>query len=404
VPAAAFDPFDPAQAGRHHEAMAALRAGGPVARLPSGLLAVTRYAEVRATLNDPALRNSHAARSPGVSVPPEDRLFFFEYDPPEHSALRRLLIDLLSRGQAERMAPAIRSLVVSLLGPIIEAGGGELVGELSVPLAGRLMMRVAGFPEEDAPQWRQWIKDMVLSGFSFTNRNARGAGFRQCYPEVLAYLNARLGAPRTSGPAGDGVLDRIRDAQVDGEPLSLTQQRMILFSVVSAGTNTLVNFLSNTLLTLAQDPALVARLQAERALIPLAVEESLRRDSPSMYLTRVGGEPTAVAGVAVPPNQRLLLGLASANRDGSVYPDADEFRLDRHDPPPHLAFGWGSHLCLGAWIARQTGITMLDAFLDVVGQIEIEPGTQPRPYLSPQGNGLEELPVRLTAAGSPASA
>ncbi|HUJ66322.1 MAG TPA: hypothetical protein VLX59_12340 [Acidimicrobiales bacterium] len=111
-----FDPFDPEQAGRHHEVMAELRSRYPAARLPSDMIAVSRYEDVRAALNLPTMRNRQAARAPGIDVPPDDRLFFFEYDPPEHTVLRRLLVDLLSRARSEGRAPAIRALVEGLLG------------------------------------------------------------------------------------------------------------------------------------------------------------------------------------------------------------------------------------------------------------------------------------------------
>ncbi len=391
-----FDPFDRSQQSRHHEVMAELRRTCPVARLSSGMIVISRYEDVRSTLNEPRMRNSHAARAPGVAVPPDDRLFFFEYDPPEHNQLRRLMIDLLSRQRAEAQKPVIRQLVLELLGPLLDEGGGDLVAQLSVPLAGRLMMLVAGFPEADAGRWRQWTKDMVVSGFSFTNQNDRGVGFEECYPDLLAYLDGHLAARAAATHAPDDVLSRVLGASLDGEPLSQTHRRMILFSVVSAGTNTLVNFVSNTLLSLARDPTLVGTLRRNRSLLPAAVEESLRRDSPSMYITRSCVEPTEVRGTSVRPGEKVLLGLASANRDTSSYPRPDDFRLDREDQPPHLAFGGGSHLCLGAWLARQTGITMLDTFLDQVAAIALDPGSVPIPYLSPQGNGLDQLQVRLT--------
>jgi cytochrome P450 len=306
------------------------------------------------------------------------------------------MIDLLSRQRADSLGPAIRKLVLELLAPLVDSGAGELVGSLSVPLAGRLMMQVAGFPKEDVGLWREWIKDMVLSGFSFTNQNERGVGFEECYPDLLAYLDGHLLDRAGVQDAPDDVLSRVLSARLDDEPLMRTEQRMILFSVVSAGTNTLVNFISNTLLSLARDPALVEILRRDRSILPAAVEESLRRDSPSMYITRSCAEATEVGGIHIAPKEKLLLGLASANRDATAYPQPDEFRLDRGSQPPHLAFGWGSHLCLGAPLARRTGIAMLDTFLDLVRTIEIEPGTVPVPYLSPQGNGLDELRVRLT--------
>jgi cytochrome P450 len=392
-----FNPFDPEQRGHHLEVTAELRERCPVAHLTCGLVAVSRFDDVREALNHRSLRNADAGRAPGVSVPPEDRLFFFEYDPPEHGQLRRLLLDQFSRGRAEREVPAIRSLVEELLGKLLADGGGDIVAGLSVPLSGRMMMRIAGFPTEDAPQWRAWISDMVLSGFSFTNRNQRGVGHAECYPELLAYLDDHIAARAAADDQPDDVLTRVLHAELDGEPLTRTQQRMILASVVSAGTNTLVNFTSNTMSTLARNPKLVDSLRADRSLVPLAVEESLRLDSPSMYITRVCVGATNVEDTVITPGERVLLHLASANRDDRAFPEPEAFRLDRHDQPQHVAFGWGSHLCLGAPIARQVGVTTLDTFLDLVETISLEPGREPRPYLSVQGNGLDQLPVRLVA-------
>jgi cytochrome P450 len=380
--------------------MAELRATCPAAIVASGMIAVSRYADVRSALNDPAMRNRHAARSPGIEVPPEDRFFFFEYDPPEHTILRRLLVDLFSRHRAARLAPAVRESTKAILTPLVERGGADLVGEFGVPLAGRTMMRVAGFPEDDAPQWREWIKEMVLTGFSFTNSNDRGTGMRQCYPDVLDYLDARLAERSECVEKPDDVLTRVLEPDFAASCVAPAHQRMVLFSVVAAGTNTLVNFVGNTLHTLVREPDLLEALRADRRLVAVAVEESLRRDSPSMYITRLCAETTAVAGRAIEPGEKVLLSLASANRDGDVFESPEEFRLDREDQPPHLAFGWGSHLCLGAWVARQVGVTMLDTFLDLVGRVRLDAGSTPAPYLSPQGYGLDELRVRLVGRGT----
>jgi cytochrome P450 len=393
-----FDPFDPEQGRRHHEAMAELRATCPVARLSSGMLVVSRYADVKSMLGDPHMSNSGAARAPGIAVPEQDRFFFFEYDPPLHLPLRRVLRDLLSRQRAEAATPEVRSLIVELLTPLLDAGGGEMVEEFTAPFAGRLMMRLAGFPEEDAPRWRHWIRDMIRSGFSFTNRNERGTGFEQCYPDLLEYLDRHIEDLARSADRPDDALSRVVTAQIDGQPLSRTLQRMILVSIPSAGGNTMGNFINNTLLALASDPALVEALRRDRTLVPEAVEESLRRDSPSMFISRVCRAPAEVGGTSLDGGDKVLLGLASANRDATVYEDPDAFRLDRDGQPAHLAFGWGSHTCIGAHIVRHAGTTLLNTLLDLVATIGLEPGTAPRPYLSPQGNGLDDLRLRLAGA------
>jgi cytochrome P450 len=397
MPAAqGFDPFDPEQAHRHHDAMAELRATCPVARLSSGMLVVPRYADVKSMLSDPHMSNANAARAPGIAVPAQDRFFFFEYDPPLHVPLRRLLRDLLSRQRAEAATPEVRALIVELLTPLLEAGGGEVVEDFTAPFAGRLMMRLAGFPEADAPRWRNWVRDMIRSGFSFTNQNDRGAGFEQCYPDMLDYLDRHIEDRARSADRPDDALSRVVTAQLDGQPLSRTLQRMILVSIPTAGGNTMGNFINNTLLSLATDRALVEALRGDRTRGPDAVEESLRRDSPSMFISRVCRQPTEIHETGLAPGEKVLLGLASANRDETVYQDPGAFRLDRDDQPAHVAFGWGTHTCVGAHIVRHAGATLLNTLLDLVAEIGLEPGTTPRPYLSPQGNGLDELRLRLT--------
>jgi cytochrome P450 len=158
------------------------------------------------------------------------------------------------------------------------------------------------------------------------------------------------------------------------------------------------NFISNTLLSLARDPALVEALRMDRTRVPDAVEESLRRDSPSMFISRTCRQPVELHDAELAAGEKVLLGLASANRDETAFREPEEFRLDRGSEPPHVAFGWGTHTCIGAHIVRHTGATLLNALLDLAKAIEVEPGTTPRPCLSPQGNGLDELRLRLTRA------
>lgn len=399
-----FDPFDVNEGPRHHEKMAQLRSNCPVARLESGMIILTRFDDVKALLGDPSMSNRNSARAAGVEVPEEDRMFFFEYDPPDHGLLRSVVRDLLSRRRAERRTEEVRRLIVELLTPLLGSGGGDVVEQFTGHLTGRLMMRITGFPEDDAPMWRAWVKDWIRTGFSFTNRNERGTGFAECYPEILEYLDRQLDERAAAEHKPDDALTCVVTARFDGKPLSRTHQRMIVASLPPAGGNTMGNFVNNTLYTLARDPELFKRMQADRDLVPEVVEESLRLNSPSMFISRVCPAPRTVADEEVPAGQKLLLGLASANRDASVFPDSTRFSTDRGDQPPHLAFGWGAHTCVGAHVVRHLGATLLNTLLDTLARIELEPGTTPVPYVSPQGNGFDQLRLRLTASGALASA
>jgi cytochrome P450 len=391
-----FDPFDLNEGPRHHERMAELRAHCPVARLDSGMLVLSRYQDVKDALIDPGMLNSNSARAPGVEVPPQDRLFFFEYDPPEHPALRAIVRTLLSRRRADERTAEVRELILTLLNPVLDRGGGNIVDEFTAPLTGRVMMRLSGFPEPDAPLWRGWVKDWIRTGFSFTNRNERGVGFAECYPEILQYLDRHLDERARATERPDDALTCVVEARIDGKPLSRTLQRMIVASLPPAGGNTMGNFINNTFHSLAHSPELFERMRTDRRLVPEVVEESLRRDSPSMFISRICATSGTIVDEPVAKGQKVLLGLASANRDETVYPYAREFSIDRQGQPPHVAFGWGAHTCVGAHIVRHLGATLLDTLLDVVATIEVEPGTAPTPYVSPQGNGFEELRLRTT--------
>jgi cytochrome P450 len=394
-----FDPFDVNEGPRHHHKMADLRAKCPVAFLESGMMILSRFDDVKAVLSDPQMSNRNSARAAGVEVPPQDRLFFFEYDPPEHAALRGVVRELLSRRRADQRTEEVRGLILETLDPLLAGGGGDVVEEFTGPLTSRLMMRISGFPEADAPMWRAWVKDWIRTGFSFTNRNKRGTGFAECYPEILAYLDRHLNEREQSTDKPDDALTCVVTARIDGKPLSRTHQRMIVGSLPPAGGNTMGNFVNNTLHSLARDPILFERIRADRTLVPDVVEESLRRDSPSMFISRVCTEARTIAGEDVEKGQKVLLGLASANRDESVHPDPTRFTIDRKDEPPHLAFGWGAHTCVGAHVVRHLGSTLLNTLLDKVATIKVEAGTTPVPYVSPQGNGFDQLRLRLTAVG-----
>jgi cytochrome P450 len=126
-----------------------------------------------------------------------------------------------------------------------------VVEEFTAPLTGRIMMRLTGFPHEDAPLWRSWVTDWIQSGFSFTNQNERGTGFGECYPEVFEYVDHHLAERAVSAERPDDALTCLIEARIDAKPLPPNLQRMIIVSLPSAGSNTMGNFVNNTLHSLA---------------------------------------------------------------------------------------------------------------------------------------------------------
>jgi cytochrome P450 len=127
---------------------------------------------------------------------------------------------------------------------------------------------------------------------------------------------------------------------------------------------------------LVDEEGFAAVLRADRSKIPAAVEESLRHEAPVTFLFRTAKVDTEISGCPVHAGEHVMLGILSANRDESVYPDAEEFRLDRADPPEHLAFGAGPHLCLGNHLTRMVGRVVLEEVIDrfAPGQLALAPG------------------------------
>jgi len=152
---------------------------------------------------------------------------------------------------------------------------------------------------------------------------------------------------------------------------------------------------------LASDPALFTRLQADPELIPTAVEESLRHDPPVQFLMRTCTAETEVEGERICPHDKVAFGIASANRDESVFEDPHSFRLDRPDPRNHLGFGGGPHVCPGATLARLEARVAVAVFLDRVGSVRLADGQGYEKVPVFWARGPRELRVELTPKAVP---
>jgi cytochrome P450 len=158
------------------------------------------------------------------------------------------------------------------------------------------------------------------------------------------------------------VSDLIR-ARVDGQELTHTELMGFLMLLLLGGLETTVHLLSYCALRFQQQPELMTRLHAEPALIPRFIEEALRHGSPIQGLVRLAMEDVELGGVRIPKGGRVLLLLASANRDEALFPNGDHFDMDRPGGPQNLPFGHGIHYCLGAQLARLEARLALEALL-----------------------------------------
>jgi len=362
--------------------MARLRREAPVSRMPSGMFYLARYEDCRRALGDSrAFSNVGGLRAAGVVIPREERMIN-EMDPPDHTRLRKLEQSSLNQGHFRALEPYIRALSAEYLDRLEPGRSVDLRAALCDPIPARVASRIIGVPEADHAQFALWSREICSSPWITDNRTERGEGLSGGHPEFADYIDSIVRARRRAVAPSDDLVTRLVHSE-QGEPLSDTELRITLAHLIIAGNDTTSHLLANLMHRLIADPALYARVRAQRDLLPAAIEESLRFDAVIQLLTRTTTADVELGGVKLAAGTRVVVGMASANRDESVFgPDADRFRIDRDDPPMHLTFGFGPHLCLGANLARLEARIAAEAFLDRF----------PAPRLAPDWH-FERLPA-----------
>jgi cytochrome P450 len=367
----------------------------PVARTASGALYLALHDDVLAATRDVEAFVS-SFREPGVVVP-EDEKLISEISEPRHGQVRRIINSAIAAHRIGRMEPFIRELCTERLAPVVARGGGELVGEVIAPIPIIVVSHLIGVPPSDWEQFRRWSDEVVEGTYATRNATERGEGLTGAHPEFAAYLDARIAECRNAVDPPDCLLTKLVRTEIDGHRLTDVEVRTQAFFLVISGNETTRHLIGNLIHAVASDPELLQRLQAEPALIPIAVEESLRLESPVHMLMRNCIHDKEIRGVSISVGDKVIFGLSSANRDATVFDQPDEFRLDRPDPRAHVAFGGGPHVCPGASLARLEARVTLEVFCSMVSDVALAPGYVRHKVPVFWANGPAELPVTLTA-------
>ena len=383
-----FDVFDAETTHDMWALMARFRRERPVAPIQGDFVYVSRYEDARAVLRDElTFSNVGGMRPTGLHIPLEDSSIG-ELGPPVHAPARKLATTAAQGGRVLKAAePFVRSATEALMGPIAQRGRGDLIAEYSLPLTAQVIGWLLGEAGDHSAQLATWAEEIMHSPLTVTNETERGVGYAGAFPEFTAYLEG-LARERIEGGGTPGdTIHRILEAEAPGIECSVENVRMVLLNLVLGGTATTRDLIGNLLLEILEQPQLHARLHAERECIPAAVEESLRLAPPVLYLIRTCTRATEIRGVEIRAGQRVVVGVASANRDEAVYEQAEAFRVDRESPSPHLSFGYGQHFCIGAPLARLEAREAVSRFLDhfAPGEIGLAKGFRrewmPLPYM-----------------------
>ncbi len=406
-----YDPFDPAILSNPYSIYALLRDEAPAHRVPDlDLWVLSRNDDVVAALRNPGVFSSAGGmgllRGAGPEgplrdfirsrQPPFGDLSFEEIaelrsliasDPPEHTRIRKLANRGFAPKDVARLEPRIRKIVDGLVDGLLSKGEeADLVLDLAYPLPVIVIAELLGIPPEQRDTFKRWSDDRVgnlTAGVDF-------ARARESAREMFVYFS-RIVEERRRAPGEDLISNFIR-ADEGEEAFDANELVALCQLLLVAGNETTTNLIANAALAFFDRPALWQRLRQTPALVPSAVEEVLRFDSPVQVLLRSTSRPVTVAGVQIPSNRPVLLLLGSANRDPRHYERPDELLLERN-PTDHLGFGAGIHLCLGAPLARLearvTGETLLRRT-----QL-IEPAGAPTRADNLLFRGLRRLPVRV---------
>jgi cytochrome P450 len=316
----------------------------------------------------------------------EEAFSMLRLDPPDHTRLRTLVSKAFTPRAVEALRPRVEHLVDELVGAM--GAEADIIADLAVPLPVTVIAEMLGIPAEDRAQFKAWSDDIAVTVGLTTLDDLRRANRAQA--ELNAYL-APIIEERRREPRED-LLSALVRAEEEGDRLTLAEVFSTISLLLVAGNETTTNLIGNGLLALMRNPEQFQVLRDAPALVPGAVEELLRYDSPVQLTSRAVLEDFEFRGRSFRKGQEVDVLLGSANRDPEVFADPDRLDVTRTDVR-HLSFGHGIHYCLGAPLARLEGGI---AFAALVTRFRaIRQNGKARRGRNIVLRGLTRLPVKL---------
>jgi cytochrome P450 len=301
--------------------------------------------------------------------------FMLLTDPPKHTRLRNLVSKAFTPRSIAAWRPRIEAVTDELLDGVADRGEMDLVKDLALPVPATLICEMLGVPVEDRDTFTEWTAD-ATHGLALRRGNAPPELVERVAKAGMGladYFN-RLIAERRGKP-GDDLLNRLIEAEESGDRLSPEELLIQSIGLLIAGFETTIGLIANGLTTLIQNPGEIERLRAEPGLIESATEECLRYSGPITWTVRVVHEPIEFGGYRIESNEEVAVGLAAANRDPDHFADPERFDVARFAakpaPDPHLSFGGGAHLCLGAHLARLESQIAIGKLIERFDELEL---------------------------------
>src|SRR5467141_3625670 len=329
-----------------------------------------------------------ASLNPIAEIMVKQMLFL---DPPAHARLRGLASQAFTPQRVEVLRSHIREITDRLLDKVQAKGHMDVIADLAEPLPCIVTAEMLGVPVDDYQQLKPWSQDFAEMLGNFQHNAERAPRILASVLEMAAYFRSAMRAQRLDPRAG--LVSSLMNAEIQGDRLS--EEEVIANCIVTmvGGQETTTNLIGNGLLSLLRHPGELQRLRADYSLIPSAVEELLRYESPSQHTARLAPEDAELGGKRIQKRQAVIAVMAAGNRDPERFPDPDRLDITRADNR-HLAFGWAAHFCFGAALARIEGQVAFELMLRRLPHWVLEPTRLV--WRSNLGlRGLTSLPLRF---------
>ena len=383
-----------------------LRTVHPVLEVPvpdfdgPGVWLLTRYRDVHAVLSDPRF-SVDRLKAPIIRKNIDRLPSFLQQsvrglrsmlimDPPDHTRVRKLVAKAFTPRRIAALRGRIEALVAEELDQMAERGQTDLIHDLAEPLPAIVIAELLGVPPEDHRQFRQWSSQLISAIAARTLEERQHASL-EAGQKILSYLSDII-AERRAQPRDD-LISAMIQAQEENDALSDAELLATSQLVLLAGHETTTNLIGNGALALLREPEQLERLRNDPGLLPMAVEELLRFDGPVQATVRVALEDVEIDEHVIPQGSLVIVSLGAANHDPEVFESPDQLDVGR-DPNHHLAFGFATHFCMGARLARLEARVAFGALISRFSEISLV-SDAPEYRENPILRGLERLDLSL---------
>ncbi|MCM3783234.1 cytochrome P450 [Neobacillus mesonae] len=317
-------------------------------------------------------------------------------DPPKHKLYRSIVNKAFTPKIVEGMAPLIEKVSHELLDKAEKAGSMDFIQDFAYPLPVIVIAEMLGVPAADRDQFKFW-SDELIRGLDVENGESPEA-----YHQSKAMIHQQMSEyfigiveEKQKNPGTD-LVTALLNAKIEGNSLLLSEILEFCLLLLVAGNETTTNLLGNAMICFTEQQQVQNNLRSDVSQLPSAIEEVLRYRSPIQSLVRLCKEKTELSGSVIQEGQQVVLWLGSANRDEHQFDRADQFIMDRK-PNQHLAFGMGTHFCLGAPLSRLEAKIAYDIIFKRLTSITLDPGASPQFIKDPLVHGFKKIPILFTA-------